>query len=76
MDGSDVHLDLYIRDLIDEMVGAEVTFPELADYGKYISIINILQYMAAHKCSHQAWKRRVLKMMGMLNEMGRQSHHV
>lgn len=68
--GIDVHLDIYIRDLIDEMIGAQQTFPELSTNGQYVSIVNILQYMATHECTHASWKRRVFKMLEMLNEMG------
>lgn len=76
MNGLDVHLDIYICDLIDEMIGAQQTFPELSTNGQYLSMVNTLQYMATHECTHAAWKRRVLKIMGMLNEMGGRCHNV
>lgn len=74
--GRDVHLDLYIQDLLDEMVGAQTTFPDLLENGQYVSLLNTIQYMAAHECSHAAWKRKVLKMMRTLNEMGGRCHDV
>lgn len=67
--GQDVHLDLYIQDLLDEMIGAQETFPSLAGNGHYIKVVNTVQYMAKHECSRSAWKRRVFGMMNTLNRM-------
>lgn len=69
-EGHDVHLDVYMDDLWDELIGAQDLFPELAENGEYISILNTVQFLRTHECEHQIWKRRVLKMVHTLNNMG------
>lgn len=69
-EGLDVHLDVYMRDLWDELVGAQALFPELEESGEYISILNTVQFLMTNECDHDTWKRRILKMVRMLNELG------
>lgn len=69
-EGQDVHLDVYMADLWDELIGAQALFPELADDVDYITILNTVRFLMDNECELDVWKRRVLKMVRMLNEMG------
>lgn len=73
-EGLDVHLDVYMQDLWDELIGAQALFPELAENGEYISILNTVHFLMANECDFDTWRRRVLKMVRTLNELGGARH--
>lgn len=68
-EGRDVHLDTYMADLWDELVGAQALFPELEENGDYIGILNTVQFLMTNECDLETWKRRVLRMVKTLNEL-------
>lgn len=74
-EGHDVHLDVYIYDLYEDLVGAQELFPELAESGEYISILQNVKYLMSHDCDLATWKRRVMNSVKTFNEL-RGVHHV
>lgn len=68
-EGQDVHLDVYMADLWDELVGAQALFPELEEDADYVGILNTVQFLMNNECDHDIWKRRILKMVKTLNEL-------
>lgn len=62
----DTHLNVYISMLLDEMAGAQSTFPVLQNDASYIAIINILQFMKAAELDHTDCRRKVFRMLTLL----------
>ncbi len=69
--GADVHLDVYIEDLIDELTSASEIFPEFKDSQNYMYIMLILTRMATAKdeLSFSSWRRKTFKMLSLIDQM-------
>ena len=72
--GGNVHLDVYIPTLVDELIGAQRSFPELGRDPSYIAIINTVQYMIDHEMTHAECRRKVFRMLRLLNQMEGDAH--
>lgn len=69
--GHDVHLDEYLDSCVLDMMGALDTFPELQGFAEYVTILNIVQYMAHNNMTQETCKREVFKALGLLNAIER-----
>lgn len=69
--GVDVHLDVYIEDLIDELMSASEIFPELKIEPNYMHIMLTLTRMSTAKdeLSFSSWRRKTFKMLSMIDQM-------
>lgn len=76
--GVDVHLDVYIESLLDEITAAAEIYPELKDSQNYTRIILMLTRMSTAKdeLSFSSWRRKTFKMLSLIDQMRGGSRYV
>ena len=59
----------YIGGLIVDIDGAKETFPELYDIHEYVSVSNIVKYLAINDVEYEIFRREVLRALRLLNSV-------
>ena len=71
-DVEDSNLQIYLDSLCIQLLGGLETFSELKSCQKYISIINIIQYLRINDFDKQTCKREILKSTNILDKLSKQ----
>ena len=70
-DSNDQNLKGYIDSVCIQLLGGLETFPELKYNQKYISVINIIQYLRTNEFDKKTCKREILKGTNILEKLSR-----
>lgn len=70
-DNDDPYLSEYIDSLCIQLLGGLETFPVLKSCQKYISVINIIQYLRTNEFNKKTCKREILKGTNILEKLSK-----
>ena len=73
-DGADVHLDIYLSMLVDEMTGALSTFPILQEDPQYLEVVSHIHAMRSDNMDQTTCKRKVFHMLSCLEKSEARYH--
>ena len=65
--GEMVYLNEYMESLARDVIGAMTTFPELAQYPEYITVVNTIQYLNMEPSEFAVFRKEVFHMLEILN---------
>jgi hypothetical protein len=71
-DDNDLYLNEYMDSLCIQLLGGLETFPILKASQKYISVINIIQYLRTNEFDKKTCKREILKGTNILEKLSKQ----
>lgn len=65
--GEQVYLTEYVDSLARDVIGAMTTFPELAEFPEYITVVNTIQYLNTVESDFSVFRKEVFHMLAVLN---------
>ncbi|MDF2884224.1 MAG: hypothetical protein K0R54_4791 [Clostridiaceae bacterium] len=71
-DVEDSNLQIYLDSLCIQLLGGLETFSELKSNQKYISVVNIIQYLRINDFDKKTCKREILKSTNILDKLSKQ----
>lgn len=71
-DTDDSNLQIYLDSLCIQLLGGLETFSELKSNQKYISVVNIIQYLRTNEFDKKTCKREILKSTNILDKLSKQ----
>lgn len=73
--GADNHLDEYLDNLCDNIEGAFVNFPELAECSALVDVQNNIAFLNANKdVSFKKWRSTVLRSTRLVHDIVDKAH--